>query len=342
MPRKSKGARLYHHPTRDLYYVRDGSKFIGTGTRDRREAETALARYIAERNRPNGPSTPDQMTVAETLAIYGEKHAPNTAAPDRIAYAIEALLPTLGALPVGSITGEVCRRYAEDRERSPGTTRRELGVLQAAINFAHGEGYLTAAPRVRLPGKSPPRDRWLTREEAAKLLRAARRLTRGKHLARFILVALYTGTRSSAILRLQFVPNTTGGHIDTERGVMYRRASGQAETKKRTPPAPIPQRLLAHMRRWERQGARFVVEDHGNPVRSVKTAWRAALSASGIEHCRPHDLRHTCATWMMQRGVDKWAAAGFLGMGLDMLERVYGHHHPDHMRSAVEALDRRA
>ena len=88
-------------------------------------------------------------------------------------------------------------------------------------------------------------------------------------------------------------------------------------------------------------GARYVIEDRGQPVGSIKTAWRAALVASGIDHCRPHDLRHTCATWLMQAGADQWHAAGFLGMGLDVLQRVYGHHHPDYMRTAVEALDRK-
>ena len=129
--------------------------------------------------------------------------------------------------------------------------------------------------------------------------------------------------------------------MDTERGLLYRRAAGEVETKKRTPPAPIPPRLLAHMRRWERMGARHVVEVRGGRVGSLKTAWRSVLRDSGIEHCTPHDLRRTACTWLMQAGCDKWAAAGFLGMSLDMLERVYGHHHPDHMRSAVEAMGRR-
>lgn len=40
----------------------------------------------------------------------------------------------------------------------------------------------------------------------------------------------------------------------------------------------------------------------------------------------------------MQRGVDKWEAAGFLGMTVETLERVYGHQHPDFMRSAAEAF----
>ena len=40
----------------------------------------------------------------------------------------------------------------------------------------------------------------------------------------------------------------------------------------------------------------------------------------------------------MQAGVDKWEAAGFLGMSVEMLDRVYGHHHPDHLRDAARAI----
>lgn len=40
----------------------------------------------------------------------------------------------------------------------------------------------------------------------------------------------------------------------------------------------------------------------------------------------------------MQRGVTIWDAAGFLGMSRETLERVYGHHHPDFLRAAAEAL----
>jgi hypothetical protein len=40
----------------------------------------------------------------------------------------------------------------------------------------------------------------------------------------------------------------------------------------------------------------------------------------------------------MQRGVPIWQAAGYLGMSSQMIERTYGHHHPDHMRAAAAAI----
>ena len=281
------------------------------------------------------------MTVADCLDLYGNEHAPTVKDPIRIAYAIDALLPVLGALTLSSISGGVTRRYEQTRNRKPATVRKELGVLQAAINFCHAEGYLTLPVKVRLPAKTAPRDRWLTQDDAVKLLRAAWRNPKSKHLARFILIALYTGTRSEAIMSLQFMPNTQGGHIDTESGMMYRRGIGAAETKKRTPPIRIPRQLLAHLRRWERDGSRYVVHIRGGRVGHVKSAWKAALEQSGIDHCTRHDLRHTAITWCMQRGADKWAAAGYFGVTLDVLEGVYGHHHPEHMQSAVMAMERK-
>jgi hypothetical protein len=49
-------------------------------------------------------------------------------------------------------------------------------------------------------------------------------------------------------------------------------------------------------------------------------------------------LRHTCATWLMQRGVPMWEAAGFLGISRETPERVYGHYPPEYLRTATEAL----
>ena len=62
--------------------------------------KTALARYLAEKGRQSGPRAPHQMTVATALDIYGTERAPAVRAPERIGYAIAALLPILGS-PAG-------------------------------------------------------------------------------------------------------------------------------------------------------------------------------------------------------------------------------------------------
>jgi integrase len=169
----------------------------------------------------------------------------------------------------------------------------------------------------------------------------------GKHIARFILVGLYTGTRHAAICGAAFHEAIGRGHIDLERGVFHRRAKGTRETKKGQPPVRIPDRLLAHLRRWHRVGiaTHAAVEWNGKPVRSVRKGFAAAVKAAGLpltgpDKITPHVLRHTAATWSMQSGANLWQAAGFLGMTVEMLQDRYGHHHPDFQREAAEAIAR--
>jgi hypothetical protein len=90
----------------------------------------------------------------------------------------------------------------------------------------------------------------------------------GKHVARFIVVGLYSGTRSAAICEASFQPAIGRGHVDVERGVFVRRARGtNRETNKRQTTAPISDRLLAHLRRWQRLGigTHAVIEWNDNP-----------------------------------------------------------------------------
>src|SRR5262249_18643378 len=227
-----------------------------------------------------------------------------------------------------------------------------LEDLRAAINHHRREGLCSEIVSVVLPPKNDARERWLTRGEAARLLWGSWRAKQvignketrravGRHVARFILVGLYTGTRSSAICGAALMPTIGRGHVDLDQGVFYRRAIGRRQTKKRQPPVKLPPRLLAHMRRWQRLGfcRNSVVEWNGKAVKSVRRGFEAARRAAGLDaDVTPHILRHTCTTWLMQKGIDLWAAAGFLGMTVQQLEQGYGHHHPDYQQQAVAAL----
>src|SRR5262249_32261677 len=71
----------------------------------------------------------------------------------------------------------------------------------------------------------------------------------------------------------------------------------------------------------------------------------SAVRIAGLDltvgNVTPHTLRHTAATWLMQRGVAMWEAAGFLGMSEKTLRETYGHHHPDYLRGAANAIGTR-
>jgi integrase len=258
---------------------------------------------------------------------------------------------------VSDVTAGRCREYIEWRTSQPlanfkdsrrartvtaSTARRELGLLQAALNYAYHEGKLRYPVPVALPPQGRARTRWLTRAEAARLLWAAHR-GEGKHVARFILIGLYTGTRHDAILKLRWLPATDGGWIDLEAGLIYRRGDGEADSSKRRPPVPISARLGAHLRRWRAKGGAYVVTWDGTPLAKMRRAWHTARKAAGLgPDVTPHILRHTFASWAVQAGHSFAKVAAALGTTEKVVEATYGHLAPGHLRDLVASVSTRA
>lgn len=323
MPRRSAGPRLYLDPTRNQYVIRDGSRFVRTscGIGDRTNAESALATYIGRKHKPAPSGDP---LIDDVLTVYGREKAPSTARNgSEVGYAIKQLLPHWSGKRVSEITSRTCRAYTGPR--------RYLETLRAAVNYWHREhGPLTARPVFVLPPKGEPRSRWLTRSEAARLLRAAR----GRpHLVRFVLLGLYTGSRASVLLAIRW------DWIDFERGVVHRRAPREVEDKrKRKPPVKVSRRFLSFLRRWRAAdgGTGTVVHFRGRSLKRVQEGWELIALAAGMPDVTPHVMRHTRATWLMQAGIDMWEASGHLGMTRQTLETVYGHHHPSFQEKAAE------
>ena len=66
------------------------------------------------------------------------------------------------------------------------------------------------------------------------------------------------------------------------------------------------------------------------------------LGADAAECCLGRNVEPTtAATWLMQRGVAAWQAAGYLSMSTEMIERIYGQHSPEHLRKAAKATPAR-
>jgi integrase len=371
MPRQSKGARLWLRPARRrgkgianaVWIIIDGNRHIATGClkSQAREAEKRLAAYIAEKYQPTRHARDiDRIDIADVLSVYLEDCGPRVVDQPKLERCIGRLNDYWGGKMLSQITAAECRAYVKQRGKVGGA-RADLETLRAAINHHAKENLHYGIVRITLPPKGPPRDRWLTRSEAAKLIWACWRyrerqtIHRGRHkgqliatgkrplrhLVRFILIGLYTGTRAGAIASAS--PYRQDGHsfVDLDQGIFYRLAIGRRATNKRQTPTPIPPRLIAHMRRWARRGivTSHFVEWQGAPIKSVKIGFRHAIKLAGLwGKVTPHTLRHTAATWLMQRGVPIRQAAGYLGMSAEMVERTYGHHHPEYMRAAAQAI----
>jgi integrase len=341
MPRRNQGPRLRWIDKRKCFYIvwteHGRSRERSTGTADREQAEIVFAEWLQLRGRRDGPSDPAAILVTDVLNLYLQERGPKVAAPGRIAYAVLALTDFFEGNTVAEVTPQTCGRYVEKRWRSKGTTRRELGVLRAAINYAHKSGRITRPVAVELPERPEPRDRWLTRTEAAHLIRAARTAQARLYMPLFILLGLYTGRRKEAILSLRWP------QVDLEAGRIDFEVAGRRRTNKKRGIIQIPPRLLPHLRRARKRGTDlgYVLHINGERIKDIKKGFAAACERAGLEGVSPHTLRHTAATWLMQAGTDVWQASGFLSMSMETLQRVYGHHHPDYQREAAENIGRR-
>jgi integrase len=370
MPRRSKGPRLYlreRNGREPVYVILDGKDEVGTGcgADDRGGAERKLQEYLARKYRPSWRSgDPVEVMICDVLSLYGSERAPNLAHPELVGFHLRPLVGFFGDMTCNDITGTACNAYVEARTEdrlgrkvAMSTARRELETLSAALKYAHKQRKVNFPIAVTYPAKAPARERWLTRSEAAALVGGALgfgaiaydirtrkpvkwgRFQPAYHVARFILIALYTSTRHEAILRMRWGVNSSGGWFDLDRGVMYRRGQGEAETNKRRPPVPIPENLIPHLRRWRRLTTIGPVEYASRLILKERRGFDRARDLAGLgDDVTPHVLRHTCATWMLQNGVSTREVAGFLGTTEKVIEDTYGHHSPDHMPNARRAF----
>ena len=361
MPQKRRPARLWLRPDTRTWVIKDGTKRISTECAESQiaEAQVKLSEYLNDQYRPQRGGRAAEVTIADVLLVYDDEKADQTCRPKETRGRLERLNEFFGEMTVGEIRGSLCRDFAEDRGTQSGA-RNDLEVMRAAINHYHAEYTLDFIPKVSLPKKGSPRERWLTRREIAKLLLASmgwmpvaydlrtrepskweRRAWRNPHISRLILIGLYSGTRLSALLNLQWIPSTTGGYIDLDRGIMHRKAIGERVAhNKRKPPAKIPRRLMTFLRIWQRndRGLRYVVHYDGGKLNKPHKAFRSVRRIAGLdEEVTPHVLRHTRATWLAHAGVDIHEAAGSLGMTVEEFERTYAHSSPEFQERAANA-----
>jgi integrase len=304
-----------------------------TGCRDRTAALRVAARLERERAAMDGAphaALTVEHAVRDVIAARERegKAAGTVAVYVRVGGHLCRILG--GATPIDSLTlarleGYIDRRTTEGAMRS--TVAMELSRLRAALLYArrHGRyaGDLDAIwPREALRGASKPKERYLTREEYARLHAHLESYGRGDWLAGYV----YTGARRRELDRIE------ARDVDLVRGTLRIRG---VKTRGADRVVPIAGPLREVVERRLRESGGGALWPTWEPTKPLYNACRA-LSMPRVS-C--NDLRRTFASWLAQAGVSEMACARLMGHGSSRMVRgVYARFGADDLAAAVAKL----
>lgn len=261
--------------------------------------------------------------------MYVKDRTADGARADRFKAHWTALEPHFGHRLGRAINKDDCRVYVQERRAkgySDSTIKTDLELLRACLRWRYG----AEAPTIWIPPAAPPRDRWLTKQEARTLVEAAK----SPHISLFLTLGLATGARAGAILDL------TWDRVDFQHGTIDFRPPGRIQTNKRRTVVPMNSTARAALQQaYAGRLTDHVIEYNGKPVASVKKAIERLAKSTGIP-VSPHVLRHTCAVWMAQADVPMQKISQYLGhTSLTMTVSVYARYSPSFMQDAGAAAE---
>jgi len=210
---------------------------------------------------------------------------------------------------------------------STAAINRELAVLRHLLRLAHEEwGALAAVPKIRLEKEPQGRLRWLTPEEATRLLVKCRE-TKNPVLADLVEFCLFTGLRQGEALGL------TWERVDRSRGVVLLELTKSG--RRREVPLNSEADAVLVRRGPHAAGLLFGISSWY----AFRSHWETAVTAAKIDDFRFHDLRHTFASWAVQQGATLQEVKDLLGHNSLAMVMRYAHLSPEHLRKAVGRLD---
>jgi integrase len=269
-------------------------------------------------------------TLADCIELYLARPKYRArSSQDKVVAAYLQVQREIGHLAVSDLDQAALEAWFTAKAWADGTRRKMTAVVVAAIAHAHRMRKVRDVPFFERPAPVAPKDVWLDEADEARVYALAMGLGMGQErlprLTRFICLGLDTGQRKAAILGLRW------SQVDLARGTIDFRMPGA--TSKKQAVLPIPARLRPMLERaYAERVSDFVLDS----AAAIDGPFGTFMSRAGHADVTPHSLRHTCATLMLRAGVPVWEVAGVLGNSPDMVQKVYGHHAPEHLLGAME------
>jgi integrase len=221
------------------------------------------------------------------------------------------ILPRLGALALDEIKTEtisdLINRMREDGYAS-GTMNRVIVILRYIYNLARKwkvPGVIDNPAAGLSAGPDVQRNRFLTEEEAEALVHSIH-VDENQSAARAIMLLLLTGGRRNEITQAKW------DYVDWKNKTLLvpKSKSGRARVIALNQSAIA---LLTAMPRIDGNPYIFPSPVNGLPSASLWFPWDRIRKRAGLTDLRLHDLRHSFASFLVNRGVSLYVVQGLLG-----------------------------
>lgn len=211
---------------------------------------------------------------------------------------------------------------------APATANRYLALTRSILRAARDDWeWVDKIPKVKLLPVPDRRIRWITPEQARDLLSEL-----PTHLADMAEFSLATGLRQSNVSYLRW------DQISLERRVAWIEAPDVKN--RRALSVQLNNTAVRVLERRIGVDNTFAFTYQGNPVARTSTkAWHNALERAGIANFRWHDLRHTWASWHVQRGTSLQELMELGGWATYEMVLRYAHLASDHLQAAANRID---
>ena len=296
-------------------------------TRDRGEADKALARHVIEHDRPRDQQLAE-TTLEAVLVRYWTHHTQALGDRGIVKRVIGLVCDHAAMVSLADFTIPRQEQFLRDAMPgvSDGTRRRYMGVIEAAMNWCYQRGELERQIAILVPqAVDGPGARPLTPAEIGRFLAAAR----GEHEQRLALLLTTTGARPQAVLQLDW-SRVFDGAVDYD-------VPGRRRTKKRRARAPLAPTVARYLE--DRRSVGPVVQWRGRPLRSHRMTVQRIMARAGLD-ATAYSLRKGLATWLAEQDVPEWEVGRILGhrVSSGTTER-YAHHRPSYMRATRDAIE---
>jgi integrase len=295
------------------------------------EAEEYLVRLKAETYEATRLGLPTPRSWQDAVMRYLEEFADKRSIADDKDH-LRKVDPYLRGKRLDQINMDVLWPFIRDRRErdrvANATVNRALEIVRRVLNVAHQDwNWLQRVPRVRMLSEPKRRIRFLTREEAGRLI-----ANLPVHLRPVVQFALATGCRMSEILHLEWQ------RVDFGRRVAWLDPGTTKNGEGRG--IPLNNDAVLALRDVEGIDAKWCFTYQEKRMEAVGSAWERSLRRAGIENFRFHDLRHTWASWHVMSGTHLQELMELGGWKSFEMVLRYAHLAPEHLASAAKRIER--